>query len=112
MERVKAEEARKAEYGGIVDEMNQATEDATAQLGLVKTATDNANAAATLANQKATLAGEKAAKADAAAGSVNESKEAALQAAAGANAAKTASEAKPLWLKKQQMMLMRPRMHL
>lgn len=51
MERVKAEEARKAEYGGIVDEMNQATEDATAQLGLVKTATDNANAAATLATK-------------------------------------------------------------
>ena len=80
--------------------MNQATEDATAQLGLVKTATDNANAAATHANQKATLAAEKAAKADAAAGSVNESKEAALQAAAGANAAKTASETQTALAKK------------
>ena len=100
MERVKAEEARKAEYGGIVDEMNQATEDATAQLGLVKTATDNANAAATLANQKATLAAEKAAKADAAAGSVNAAKDAATTAANNANAAKTASEAQTALAKK------------
>ena len=100
MERVKAEEARKAEYGGIVDEMNQATEEATAQLGLVNTATDNANAAATLANQKATLAGDKAALADAAAGSVNAAKDAATTAANNANAAKTASEAQTALAKK------------
>nr|DAX83324.1 MAG TPA: MAEBL protein [Caudoviricetes sp.] len=100
VERVKAEEARKAEYGGIVDEMNQATEDATAQLGRVKTATDNANAAATLANQKATLAGEKAALAATAAGSVNAAKDAATTAANNANAAKTASEAQTALAKK------------
>lgn len=99
-ERIEAESKRKSEYAGIVQEMTSATDDATAQLELVKKATNDANAAKNASVEQTALAKKATDAANTAAGSVNAAKDAATTAAAGANAAKTESEAQTALAKK------------
>ena len=99
-ERVEAESQRKSEYAGIVQEMTQATNEATGQIAIVKQLTDDANAAKNASVEQTALAKKATDAANTAAGSVNAAKEAATTAAAGANVAKTASEAQTALAKK------------